>query len=242
VFLIVLSFSLASATGIILLYLHRRHQRQLESFGPDRNPEPVFPHTPALHHHFMHRPVSWMAVRSRNLQSVQQALGLSHPEPCTWIEGLSGEKRLFIAPSVNGWIVITGSGLPDPADDVDGCFRFLLDLSGKLGQVQFFCANRVLAHHAWVRAESGRIIRAYAWAGKTLWNQGIKSVAELELGMKCFRYFEAPENALFGQQDVNLMNTEKVALLAARWSLDPAAIDERSLHSVGIAGEPTRLY
>jgi hypothetical protein len=87
------------------------------------------------------------------------------------------------------------------------------------------------------------VVRAYAWAGKTLWNQGVKTRAELELGLKCFHYLETPERPLFGQPDVIAVNTEKVPRLAARWSLDPAAIDERLFEqSRGIAGEPPRLY
>jgi pimeloyl-ACP methyl ester carboxylesterase len=190
-----------------------------------------------------HRPASWLAIRSRNLQAVQTALGLHNPKPCSWIEGVAREQKLFIAPPVNGWILIMGANLPEPADDVDVSFRFLLDLSRKLGHVQYFSANRVLGHHAWVRFEAGRVVRAYAWAGMTLWNQGIKSRAELELGLKCFHYFEFPERLAHCQTDVISSNTEKVPLLAARWSLDPAMIDERRFeHAHGIAGEPPQFY
>ncbi len=177
------------------------------------------------------------------MQWVQSALGLSNPHPCTWIQGLSTEKKLFIAPPIHGWILITGCGLPDPSEDVDVCFRFLVNLSRKLGHVQFFSANRILGHHAWVRAESGRIVRAYAWADRTLWNQGVKTQAEISLGLKCFQYLEAPESTLFTQSDLISLNTEKVPQLASQWSIDPAAIDERTLdHACGVAGEPPRLY
>ena len=189
------------------------------------------------------RPASWLAARGRNLHAVQSALGLHHVRPCTWIEGLTDHQKLFIAPPVNGWILVAGSGLPEPGEDIDACFRFVLELSRKLGHVQFFHANPVLDHHAWVRAESGRIVRAYAWAGQTLWNQGARTPAELELGLKCFHYFETPESAWNGRSDVLSSNTEKVPLLAARWSFDPAAIDERTFERAsGLAGEPPRLY
>ncbi|HLP76554.1 MAG TPA: hypothetical protein VK327_06485 [Candidatus Paceibacterota bacterium] len=169
---------------------------------------------------------------------------MSNPHPCTWIQGLTSEQKLFIAPPIDGWILITGCGLPDPADDVDVCFRFLLDLSRKLGHVYFFSANPVVGSHAWARAEAGRIVRAYAWAGQTLWNQGVKSQTEIDLGLKCFRYFEeAATPVLFEQSDTVSSNVEKVPQLAAQWSIDPAAIDERTLdQACGIAGEPSRLY
>lgn len=196
-----------------------------------------------MRHAFLQRPASWLCVRGRDLQAVQSAFDLHNPKPCSWLEGIGGEQKLFIAPPVKGWILIFGSGLPEPADDVDACFRFMLDVSRRLGQAQFFQANTALNHHAWASAHAGRIVRAYAWAGRTLWNQGIKTRAELELGLRCFRYFEGPERTIFGAADVLSANTEKIPLLAARWSLDPASIDERVFeHNFGIAGEPSRYY
>lgn len=189
------------------------------------------------------RPTTWMAIRGRSLYSVQKALGLHDTKLCTWTEGLLGEERLFIAPPVNGWILVIGPGLPDAAEDIDACFRCLLELSRKLGRVQLFSAVRALGHHTWARVEAGRVVRAYAWAGETLWNQGVKTRAELELGMKCFQYFESPQTPILGHPDIIAANTEKVPLLAARWSLDPAAVDGRIIERVrGVAGEPSRLY
>jgi hypothetical protein len=134
-----------------------------------------------------------------------------------------------------------GASLPDPADDVDRCFHFLLELSRKLGHVQFFSLSRVLNHHAWVQAEQGQILRAYAWAGRTLWNQGRPTRAELELGLTCLDYWEQSAPTAFGQSDAAGLNTDRVPLLAARWSLDPATIDvRRCKESHGIAGELSR--
>ena len=150
---------------------------------------------------------------------------------------------LFIAPPVRGWILVIGSGVPDPSEDVDACFRMLLHLSRKLGHVQFFSASRILNHHAWVRMESGRVVRAYAWAGTTLWQQGERTQAERELALECRDYNESSECDGFGQMDSLAPNVDKVPLLAARWSLDPAGIDERFLEAeCGVAGEPSRRY
>jgi hypothetical protein len=244
VLLVLFVAAVATATAIVLFAsrVHRRRGRiplvasvSYQLFDPQTA---VLPKISALP-----RPNCWMAVRSRNLRAVQTALHLSNPEPCSWTQGLANTEKLFIAPPIRGWILITGSGLPDPADDVDSSFRFLLQLSRKLGRVQFFVADRVLGHHAWVRAESGRIIRAYAWAGRTLWNQGSITSAETELGLKCFDYFESAPGLLFGSSDNVWINAEKVPLLAARWSIDPTALDERSIERTqGVAGEVPRLY
>jgi hypothetical protein len=193
--------------------------------------------------HVFNVPSRWLAVKSANPHLVQAALGLHNPTPCSWEEGLTvlHEHKLFISPPVAGWILVMGSHLPEPGEDVDKCFRFIVDLSRKLGQVQFFSINRAVNHHAWVHADLGAIQRAYAWAGRTLWNQGKLSRAEIDLGLKCYNYGEGEDRIDFGKVDPAAVNTERVPLLASRWSLDPMSIDARMLkENQGIAGQLSR--
>ena len=188
-------------------------------------------------------PARWLAVKSINPRAVQAALGLHNPRPCSWEEGVSAseEQKLFISPPVRGWILVLGSNLPEPGEDVDKCYRFILDLSRKLGHVQFFSVNRAVNHHAWVLAEAGVIHRAYAWAGRTLWNQGRRTRAEFDLALQCFDYGEGEDRIQFGRIDPMVVNTERLPLLAARWSLDPTSIDARLLkENQGIAGRLSR--
>lgn len=169
-------------------------------------------------------------------------MALNNAQPCTWIEGFAEADRLFIAPPIKGWILIIGGGLPRPGDDVDACFRFLVRLSEKLGEVQFFQADPILGHHAWVRVDDGHVTRAYAWAGQTVWNQGDPTRAERGMDLNCFQCFEAPERT-FDQPDFAAANVEKISQLAAQWSLDPASVNESLFeHAYGIAGEPPRSY
>ena len=144
------------------------------------------------------------------------------------------EDKLFISPAISGWVLVIGSGLPGPFEDVDECFRFLSDLSRKVGQVQFFSASRVVNHHAWVLMDRGRVYRAYAWAGQTLWNQGPLTAAEKELDLRCFEYGGEPN--LFVVKDDLAANSERVGQLAARWSLDPGILRCGSQNGRGIVG------
>ena len=238
--LVLFLIAVLAGTSMVLLAIHWRRKHLAASHALTRSFNDIS--QSYFVPHLLKRPSTWLAVRSRNVHAVQIALGLHNVQPCTWSEGMSGDEKLFIAPPVKGWVLIIGSGLPDPAEDVDACFRFLTGLSQKLGQVQFFVANRVLGHHAWVRIESGRVTRGYAWAGRTIWNQGSDSRTENELGLKCFQYFEGPDPML-GYSEVITTNVEKVSQLAAQWSIDPASVDETNLeHVYGIAGEPPRLY
>jgi hypothetical protein len=186
------------------------------------------------------RPTRWMAVKCTNLNKVQNALGLNNPTPCPLSEGFSrlGEHKLFISPPVKGWVLVVGNSLPDVAEDSDKLFRFLMKVANDLGSIQYFSANRVLSHHAWVRIENNRVYRAYAWAGETLWNQGDRTAAEKELELKCYEYCDNPLPYPFTARDSHVANTEKVMQLAARWSIDPLAVNHLRA-SVGIAGDLT---
>jgi hypothetical protein len=239
--LLLLSLSIALSIGLGFAMVLVRQARR-EKLAPKRDIAPAS-HGSNEPPSAVRRPACWLAVKTRSIAAVQSALGLHNPKPCSWIEGLAGDEKLFVAPPVKGWVLVMGSGVPDPSEDVDACFRFVMRLSRKLGQVQLFCANRLLHHHAWVRADGGKVVRAYAWAGKTLWQQGARTSAEKELDLKCFDYTEPVERVSFGQPDAISLNVDKVPLLAARWSLDPARIDQRFLERErGVAGEPSLRF
>ena len=190
------------------------------------------------------RPARWLAVRCKNAAAVQAALNLRHAVPCSWEEGLveTSEGKLFVSRPISGWVLVVGPGLPEPAEDVDVCYRFLRELSRKLGNVQFYSVNRVLNHHAWALLEDGKVYRAYAWAGETLWNEGFVTAAERELGLVCFEY--GCEVNVFAHREALAGAAEKLNQLAGRWSLDPAAIPASSWRTHGIVGKvsPARLY
>ena len=182
------------------------------------------------------QPGRWLAVKAVNPAVVQAALNLHRPTPCSWEEGLAEarEDKLFISPSISGWVLVVGPGLPEPAEDPDRCYHFLTALSRKLGHVQLFSVSRVVNYHCWALLEKGHVYRAYAWAGETLWNQGPVTAAEKDLGMLCLEY--ASEQNPFALREALSANSEKVNQLAARWSLDPAAISPERWRGRGIVG------
>ena len=240
--LLVLGIALGIGLTCLLMVVHFLRKGRLVNSLPGRRKE-TLPRERRFHAPLFHAPTRWLAVRSGNPHLVQAALGLHNPTPCSWEEGLSAahDQKLFISPPVRGWVLVMGTNLPEPSDDVDKCFRFILDLSRKLGQVQFFSLNRPVNHHAWVQADQGSVRRAYAWAGKTVWNQGALTRAELELGLKCFAYGDGEERLDFGRPDPAALNTERLPILAARWSVDPTSIDARMLREhQGIAGQLLR--
>jgi hypothetical protein len=231
IMMLMLIHMIALGVGLMIfawiVYVQRRAARRdfsRPSFMQDFEPSSSF--SPP-------RPVCWLAVRSVSPESVKDALGLNRAAPCSWTEGLAGGHEFFISPRVHGWVIVTGLALPHPSEDVDECFIFLSTLSRKLGHVQFFYADRFSRHHAWARLDDGCVTRAYAWAGMTVWNQGIETLPEIEIGVKTFGYGDRTATLL----DVET-SFENVPRLAARWSLDPAEVKLNSIRqSIGIAGE-----
>lgn len=223
------------------LVLSAAHRRRMEgAFLLHRPTDRLLPRLNPLPQDFHELPARWLAVRSTRQEEVQKALNLANPIPCPLLDGLTSadELELFVSPPIRGWILVTGSEVPDTADDVDACYLWLRQLSEQLGEVQYFAVNRALNHHAWARILSGEIFRAYAWAGETVWTQGDLTRAELDLGMQCHGYGEPMELAHNSSEQRELSNVEKVPLLAARWSIDPASIDlGRHWPRPGVAGQ-----
>jgi len=244
-------FCLVLLTGVILICLVGRYFRNHKTAGlsgPKPRKRTDFDgDSGILHISAFDSPGRWLAIKSSNQQAVQTLFGLHNATPCSWTEGVAraNSHKLFISPPINGWILVMGTHLPETSEDVDATFRFLLHLSRELGEVQYFSVNRILGHHAWARLDHGRVVRGYAWAGETLWNQGPKTWAERKLGLKCYDYFAGESRNYLGPAEQARSNAEKIMLLSAIWSIDPTSIDSSVLTSVaGIAGDffPARLH
>jgi hypothetical protein len=236
--LMLIPFGIVLSTGIFFVFCSWRRGR-LEKTGEGMElttPLPL-PGSSTFRLSLFEQPCRWLAVKSRSPAMVQAALNLHHPTPCSWEAGLveAREDKLFISPPVSGWVLVVGASLPEPAEDVDLCFRFLTGLSRKLGQVQFFSVNRVLGHHSWALIEKGRVYRGYSWTGEPVWNQGPTTSAEKDLEMVCFAY-GSDSNVFTARESLN-GNCEKISQLAGRWSLDPSALSPSSWKAYGIVGE-----
>jgi hypothetical protein len=231
--LVLLGVVLVTAAGF-LLYRHWQTKRVTLRWVP-HDDWPV--DDPVLYEN----PACWLAIKSNDPDEVRAALELHDPLPCSWAEGIerAAEHRVFVTPPVDGWVLVFGAGLPEPTDDVDEFFRFITTLSRRIGLVLYFSSRRVVGQHAWVKTLNGQIVRAYAWAGETLWNQGELTQAERDLRLRCQPY-GATESRPAPMNEVARFNCERVAALAARWSIDPKTIDTRMLRrQTGIAGEFT---
>ena len=220
--------------GAAFVYLSNSHIRR--SRRAARGVDPLAPLTGSRRRvNPFPAPSRWLAVKSMNTDYLRDILGVSD-SPNSWSDALSRsrEKRLFVSPPVDGWTLVIGAGIPDPVVDIDASFRFLLNLSKAVGEIQFYHMDRVLNFHGWALLREGRVVRAYEWAGETLWNEGRTTLDERLLGMKCRGYADNPEPIRYGDIPPELQNTERVPLLARRWSLDFVASSEILLQQEGV--------
>lgn len=216
--------SLAAVIGLLVLFVcvYRRHLRSagtsLES--PDF---PGFGPRPRHRAAALPFPPMWLAVRSSNTAAICDALRIREQDNPSWSDALLRweEPRVFVSPPVDGWTLVIGGRLPDPAADIDALFRLLADLSNFFGEVQCFECDRISASHGWARLKSGSVDRAYFWTGSTQWNQGAVTLEERLLGMRGRAYGEDSEAAGYGEISPEQTNVERLIPLARRWSIDP---------------------
>ncbi len=231
------AFGLVVGLGAAFVALYRRHVRQLRRLSRGIDQLAVL----TLDRGALggRPPPRWLAIRSTNTALLRELLRLDPTDVRLWSEALSRfrEQALFLSPPVDGWSLVIGGALPDPAEDVDFCFHFLTRLSREIGEVQLFSADCVLNYHSWIRLQGGRVVRAYAWAGTTEWNEGPVTLDERLLGLRIRTYGEEAETTPYGEQPPEHANCERVALLARRWSVDPIIASEFILQKEHLAGE-----
>ncbi|MGB1053019.1 MAG: hypothetical protein ACPG4V_04475 [Limisphaerales bacterium] len=220
-----------------LMGRHRRREAMAASLKSPRRWMQSSPITLAA----LGQPRRWMAIRANHPEAIRRALGLVNPETCHWKEGLqrAAERHLFVSPPIRGWVLVFGRDVPVPFDDIDGFYARMRDIGLALGEVQYFCMDPVHQSHAWMRLVGDKVVRAYAWADQTLWQEGPFSAAEACLGMVCYDYAE--DQPMFASHEIDPIldhNLSQIHGLAARWSLDPMSVRPSDLAAeCGWSGE-----
>lgn len=193
---------------------------------------------------------TWLAVRGRSGQEVAEALGLVDVRPVPWDEGVgrSYDRGVFVTPMVRGWTLAHGRhdllALPyGPSDP--GFLPWIVALSTRLGDLQLFANERGWAHHAWVSAVNGVVVRAFAISdGAMPLFVGAVTPAERELG-RGLRTYTVEDVSVWGEPEWDAWYAQTpsefdVLRLAGRWSVDPHEIDESEVRAPGLYGTPVR--
>ena len=181
---------------------------------------------------------SWLAIKTRDVRGVLDALGLGVVQRANWNTGIGtiydpalGETHLYLTPPVNGWTFLVGAGLPQPLGPgfADKCTPVLLTLAAKFPEVQYFSSCPALDFYAWARVKNGRLVRAFAISDAgVIWDVGKPTTEERSLGLKLFqpkggrRKKDAGKGA--ASEMITYPSEAQVMHLASCWSLDPTTL------------------
>jgi hypothetical protein len=190
--------------------------------------------------------MSWLAIRTRDIGAVIEALRLSEPQAANWSTGLGtvyhrdlGEAHVFVTPPINGWTLVAGLPLPAPASRrfVDKCTPLMIELGGTFVEAQFFSSMPSIDYFAWSRMIDGRVVRAFAIGDEgVIWNKGRPTKEEKAMGLKLFEFRGLRgRRGDFGGEIVLYPTEDHLMELAAKWSIDPTRLAKADLpDSLGV--------
>lgn len=181
--------------------------------------------------------MAWLAVRCQDPADLVDALGLEQAAPCNWNSGVGavyddwlGASRVFVSPSISGWVFAVGLALPQPLGKgfVDKCTPMLVDLGGRFEEAQYFFTYPPIDYYAWAKVKDGRLVRAFAVSDEGIvWNKGRPSREERTLGLKLFELRGVRGRKGDAGGEIILHPTEEHVLrLASRWSIDPTTLSD----------------
>lgn len=184
----------------------------------------------------------WLAVRATESEAVAKSLGIVNLRTIDWYTGLrQAEKQgIFITPSVDGWVLVTGWGL-EPLMPEDGFPRELVErLSAEFGEAQFFATHRGTDYHCWSKACGGKMQRAYCFCGsngETLFLEGEPTPVEASVELINTLL---PEDQAQDWEDENVFFPDEdfVMQVAEAWSVNPMDLGSRDdIPGMGYVGE-----
>ena len=196
----------------------------------------------------------WYALKTIKTQEVVEAFNLKNPKPINWEFGVeirySREYRferfrarrqaIYVAPPVNGWTLVIGTGLPYlTKDESSDGYALFLHLSKLFGEAQFFDSLRGVDAYTWARAVQGKLIRAYSFGEyeEQMWDMGELTLAEKELG------YVLPTLGNYQNENDQWQwpKESDVLQIAGKWSVNPGELDTYDIPaSLGVLGEPSR--
>lgn len=186
----------------------------------------------------------WFAVKANSNTEVVAALGLKNIRVSEWSKGIAAayNDKVFVTAPIDGWVLVVGLGL-----GFDGSSEKLKDekkladkLSKIFGEAQFFSTHRVVEYHCWLRSLNGKTERAYAYIGESGENiEVFGAPTPAEAGLKLVNTFseEAKKDDYFDDETLVTPDEELVMQIAAKWSVDLAALEGRiDIDNKGIVG------
>jgi hypothetical protein len=179
---------------------------------------------------------AWLAIRSHEPEEVARSLHLQRVKPTAWPDGLAAVdayprkqalQPVFVCPAVDGWVLCPFSFALASLEQFD--FK---QLSRRFGEAQRFLTYGVTDLHQWERWVDAELVRRFgAEADVLLFEIGDQPEEETEVRLS------RPDA---GAVSPRMADEDMVLEIAARWSVNPMSLDERtSLPVNGWLGELT---
>ncbi|EFM08467.1 hypothetical protein PaecuDRAFT_4760 [Paenibacillus curdlanolyticus YK9] len=157
----------------------------------------------------------WLAIKTTDTQAVIEAMQLQELELANWSTGIDAahEGCYFVSPPVHGWTLVVNALMPDLSGvEMPSPLTVIDKLSSQFGEAYYFGTHRVVDYHAWAKSMNGKVVRANAYLGEAIIDQGEISQEERYLHM-IFTGLDVEEPHLPSEEDV--------LLIAKEWTVDP---------------------
>lgn len=187
----------------------------------------------------------WFAIKTDNQQKVADLIGVNAPKQSNWKSGIDNayDKSIFITPTIDGWTLAVGLGLPpgDSKESLEKVKELLKKLSKEFGEANFFCTHRVVEYHCWIKSTNGKIDRSYSYLGESGENIDISGdPTDIEKTYSFINTFseEAKQDDYWDREDLTYPDEELVMKIAGEWSIDPTKLDNRKdINGLGLVGK-----
>jgi hypothetical protein len=178
--------------------------------------------------------IMWYAVQTDDKWKLAEILGFQNMSECNWQTGVDKAYNgsVFITPVVQGWTLVCGWGLSsaESKDEIKEVKEVLMRLSRGFREAQYFCTHRVTEYHCWMKAVHGEVVRVYAYLGESGENvaiEGEPTVFEKTLNLPNTFSDEAKAADYTEREDITWPYEQLVMEVAANWSVDPSALEDR---------------
>lgn len=190
--------------------------------------------------------MAWMAIPTRDSNTVISALSLEDPVKVSWSEGVNAAylknsicgnacrfamgygcmHRVFVCPAIGDWTLVLSFDLfghVKTAADAQEIAEYMIRLSKTLGEVQYFGTSRTADWHQWLLARNGALVRSFGFCPEwtePFWNSGQPTSAEK------FDF----ESFMERRYDFDSWSPDESSVMevAHGWSIDPTQLDEQT--------------
>jgi hypothetical protein len=172
----------------------------------------------------------WAAVKTQNTDSLLEILKLERLRQANWVEGTlqAYYGEVFILPPIEGWILISGWGLPKPSgkEGIEKSKSLLDKLSKQFGEAQLYGNHGLSSSAFWMKSVDGKTVRLYCIADGENFIEGEPTDVEKKWSLIDTNSEEAVKEEYWDR--MVYPDVEHVLEVAKNWSINPMELEEKA--------------